>query len=619
MKVSRIFRGSVALTAALAVAFSGAVLPSNAAVKTSVVTIENNGFTSLNSSVRNYNLATNSYVNYLTGQGFYYIDDKLQIVPNKTFGTFRIAKETATDFRSEWKLNKGLVWNDGTEVTVEDMLLTHMICSNKWAIDAGLGDPVSAGGTAFNAACYTGTYNNTNAGEPIVGKDGYTLTQLYKYPIPDWELFGPGTFPVHTLIHLVDGKTTLGSAAENKAAKAKFLAAYTKKDTALLKKIADVWSKQYITKSVDKSTNPNLLVRNGAFNIQEIVSDQSITMVTNPKYNTGPKPKIKTVVIKIVSSAAAAQALANKEADIFSGQATVDSVRQLGKIPGVKTIVYPQGVYEHVDVRTRAATAAGTPYKGVFAITGDATADAKAKDLRTAFLLSVPRKEIELKLVRRINPRGELMNSLWTLTTDGLNKQVTANNGSKVWGGTDDARVAQALALVKKHYPNASATNPGFTIKMNWGNPADNPRRVAQAALIVASAAKAGIKVINDGKAAWGANLSNIEFDVSFFAWQKTSPSPLGSLSAYRTAGGANYAGWSHPVIDENILKLERKTTPAEKVKIFQAIDKVTTSEALSLPLFQHTAVVAHNAALKNVKPSSISPIAYWNFWEWTY
>jgi len=90
-------------------------------------------------------------------------------------------------------------------------------------------------------------------------------------------------------------------------------------------------------------------------------------------------------------------------------------------------------------------------------------------------------------------------------------------------------------------------------------------------------------------------------------------------LSAYRTAGGANYSGWSHPVIDENILKLERKTTPAEKVKIFQAIDKVTTSEALSLPLFQHTAVVAHNAALKNVKPSSISPIAYWNFWEWTY
>lgn len=618
MRKSRFFRVAIAVSVAAAVGLTGAILPSNANTKDSVVTIENNGFTSLNTSVRTYNLATNSYVNYLTGQGFYYINDKLAIVPNKTFGSYRISKETPTDFQTEWKLNKGLVWNDGTPITAEDLLLTHVTCSNEYSKENGLGDP-AAGSRAFDAICYSGLYNTATAGKPTIGKDNLTVTYRWKYPIPDWELNGPGNFPVHTLVLLAEGKTALGSAAENLAAKKRFLDAYNGKNPDLLKKIGEVWSKSYITKSVSRSTNPLLLVRNGAYNIQEIVSDQSITMVQNPRYNTGPKPKIKTVVIKIISSAAAAQAIANKEADIFSGQATVDSIRQFQRLNGVGTIIYPQGVYEHVDIRTSRATATGAQYTGPFAVTGDKVADRKALDLRRAMLLSIPRKEIETKLVRRINPRGQLMDSLWTLTTDAINKEVTANNGSKVWGGTDAARVEKALALVQKHYPNASATNPGITVKMNWGNPADNPRRVAQAQLIVASAAKAGIKVENNGKAAWGANLTNVNYDLSFFAWQKTSPSPLGSLGSYRTLGGQNFAGWSNKQVDDGIAKLERKTTTAEKVKIFQQIDKGLFKDALSLPLFQHTAVVAYNSALKNVKPSSISPIVYWNFWEWTY
>lgn len=617
MRKSRFFRVAIAIFAAAAVALTGVVLPSNANTKDSVVTIENNGFTSLNASVRGYNLATNSYVNYLTGQGFYYIDDKLKIVPNKIYGSYRVSKDTATDFQTEWKLNKGLVWNDGTPITAEDLLLTHVICSNQYAIDSGLGDPAT--GTTFNALCYSGLYNTATAGKPTIGKDNLTVTYRWKYPIPDWELNGPGTFPVHTLVLLAEGKTSLGTAAENTAAKKKFLDAYNGNNPTLLKKMGEVWSKDYITKSVSSSTNPLLLVRNGAYNIKEIVADQSITVVQNPRYNTGPKPKIKTIIIKIVSGAAAPQAIANKEADIFSGQATVDSVRQFQRLSGVGTVIYPQAVYEHVDLRTGKYSATGAEYTGPFAITGNKTADAKARDLRRAMLLSVPRKEIETKLVRRINPRGQLMNSLWTLTNDALNPQVVAKNGSKVWGGTDEARRAQALALVRKHYPNASETNPGFTVTMNWGNPADNPRRVAQAQLIVASAAKAGIKVINDGKAAWGANLGNVAFDLSFFAWQKTSPSPLGSLGIYRSGGGGNYAGWKNAAIDAQIAKLERRTSKAEKVKIFQAIDKITNKEALSLPLFQHTAVVAYNSSLKNVKPSPISPIIYWNFWEWTY
>lgn len=618
MRKSRFYRVAIAVSVAAAVAVTGAILPSSANTKDSVVTIENNGFTSLNSSVRNYNLATNNYVNYLTGQSFNYVNDKAQVIANPTYGSYRIVKDTATDFRTEWKLNKGLVWNDGTPITAEDLLLTHVICSNEYSKENGLGDP-AAGATAFNAACYSGFYNNATAGKPIIGKDNLTVTYRWKYPIPDWDLNGPGTFPVHTLVLLAEGKTSLGTAAENTAAKKRFLDAYNGKNPDLLKKMGDVWSKNYITNSVSASTNPLLLVRNGAYNIREIVANQSITLVQNPRYNTGPKPKIKTIVIKILSGAAAPQAIANKEADIFSGQATVDSIRQFQRLSGVGTVIYPQAVYEHVDLRVGRQTPTGAQYTGPFAITGVKAADDRARDLRRAMLLSIPRKEIETKLVRRINPRGSLMDSLWVLTNDASYREVAAGNGSSYWGGTDEARRAKALALVQKHFPSASATNPGFTVRMNWGNPADNPRRVAQAQLIVASAAKAGINVISAGKAAWSSNLGNVTYDVSFFAWQKTSPSPLGALGIYRTGGGSNFSGWSNKQVDEGIAKLERKTTPQERVKIYQDIDRAITRDALSLPLFQHTAVVAFNSQLKNVKPSPMSPIIYWNFWEWTY
>jgi peptide/nickel transport system substrate-binding protein len=617
MRKSRFYSASIAVIAAGAVALSGVILPSTASTKDSVVTIENNGFTSLNPSVRSMNLATNSYVSYLTGQGFNYRNDKGQIVDNKIFGSYRISRETATDFRTEWKLNKGLVWNDGTPITGEDLLLQHIICSNDYSKENGLGDP-AAGATAFNAICYSSLYNTATAGKPILGKDGLTVTFRYKYPIPEWEINTGGTFPVHTLVLLAEGKTSLGTAAENLAAKKRFLDAFDGKNPDLLKKMGEVWSREYNTKSVTRSTNPLLLVRNGAYIIQEIVSDQSITLVQNPRYNTGPKPKIKTIVIKILSGAAAPQAIANKEADVFSGQATVDSIRQFQRLNGVGTIIYPQAVYEHVDIRVNRASPTGAQYTGPFAVTGDKAADDKARDLRRAMLLAIPRKEIETKLVRRINPRGVLMNSSWTLSNEGINSQVVANNGSKVWGGTDEARRAQALALVKKHFPNASESNPGITVRMNWGNPADNPRRVAQAQLIIASAAKAGINVINGGKAAWSGNLTNVTYDLSFFAWQKTG-SYISALPIFRTGGGNNFSGWSSKEIDDAIAKLERKTTEAEKIKLYQQIDKVLTKESFTLPLFQHTAVVAHTSALKNVKPSPFSPIIYWNFWEWTY
>ena len=139
MKKARVAK--VALGGFVAAALvAGLVGPAQAAKRSTVVAVESNSLTGLNPSVRGQNLLTNSNVAYLTGMGFWYYNDKSEIVPNPVLGSFKVTKDTAKDFRSEWRLNKGLVWSDGTPITAHDLLLTHAICSNKFSIDRG---PVS--------------------------------------------------------------------------------------------------------------------------------------------------------------------------------------------------------------------------------------------------------------------------------------------------------------------------------------------------------------------------------------------------------------------------------------------------------------------------------------------
>jgi peptide/nickel transport system substrate-binding protein len=618
MKKARVAKVALGGIAAAALAFS-LLAPAQAAARSTVIAVESNSLTGLNPSVRGQNLLTNSNVSYLTGMGFWYYNDKSEIVRNPVLGSFKIVKDTAKDFRSEWRLNKGLVWSDGTPITAHDLLLTHAICSNKFSIDRGLGDP-GAGATKFNALCYSGLYDRANSGAPIISSDALAVTHRFNYQIPDWELYGPGIFPVHALVNLAQGKTKLGTVAENNKAKDAFLKAFQGKNSDLLTKMAEIWSTAYNIKEVNKSTNPNLLVRNGPYLIDSIVPDQSVTMKLNPKYNTGPKTSgIKTIIIRTLAETAAPQALANKEIDIYAGQPTADGVAQLKTFAGVKVVGSSQAIYEHIDLRTGGGTGIDDEYRGVFATSNNKARNDRARDLRTAFLLAYPRDEIVDKLVKPINANAQRLDSLFFFPNEPSYKTVTQNSGvSKYTKGTQAARTAEALALVKKHFPEATATNPVVDVKLHWGAPA-NLRRANSAALVIAELGKAGFKVASPGDAAWSTKLGSVENDAQYFAWVKSSTSLVSTVAIYRTGGGNNYSGWSNAVLDEAVSGFEKKATDKQKAAFASKAEKVLVDEAYSLGIFQHPGVTAFNNKLKNVKPAPLSPNHYWNFWEWKY
>jgi peptide/nickel transport system substrate-binding protein len=612
MKVKRVAK--VALVAAAAAGLvAGSLVPASAAKRSTVVLVTSNQLTGLNPSAVNMNLTFNSEVAYMQGFGFNYYDNSPKLVDNKIFGSYKIVSQKP--FKVQYTVNKGKVWSDGTPITGVDLLLSHVVCSSSYSFAAGLGDPTdNEVAPAFNALCYGGTYDEHHVGLPTLSSDKMSVTIEYDAKIPDWQIYGPGPSPVHTLVLMAQGKTKLQSVAANNAAKAKFEKAFYAYNKKLMKAAGDIWSNAYNINKVDGDTNPLLLVGNGGYILDSAVPGQAVTLKLNPRHKTNPSgPKtngVKTVVFRIIGDGtAAAQALRNQEVDIYQGQPTADSVALLKSIPTAKVIGGSQAVYEHIDLRVGTANGVEEPYNGPFA--GDSQ---KAKDLRTAFLMAFPRDEIVDKLIKPINPNVVRMDSLLLFPGEPGYTEMVKNNGvSKYLKGSQSEREAAALALVRKH----SATD--VKIKLLWGTPS-NARRASQAQIIKAALARAGFDVDAPGNATWPNFLDSSEYDAEFFAWVKSAITQDGNADLFCSDCGNNLLGYSNAKVDAAVKKL-RGSLLSEKAKLAQytLIEKEIMADALTLPIFQHPGVTAVNAKLKNVKPNPLSPQLVWNYWEWKY
>ncbi len=615
MSLKRSFKAALAGLATTALVSVGLISPADANTRSTVVIVSSNIFSSLNPSTPQTNSSINADISYLQGNGFNYYDNKPSLKKNTTFGSYKVVQNNSKGLKVAYTVANGRVWSDGVPITAVDLLMSHVLSSSKYSKDAGLGDPAGDDVPAFNSGGYGGLYDTNIVGEPKLSNNNMTLTVTYKKFIPDWEILAPGPSPVHALVQMAEGKKALGTVAEGNAAKAKFLNYFNTKNTANLKKIADIWSNDYNIKTINRSTNPLLLVVNGAYMVDSAVADQSLTLTLNPRYNSGPKTNgIKTVVFRFLSdSTAAVQALQNGEIDIYQGQPTADSVKQLSAIKSVRVIGSAQSVYEHIDLRV--GNYPGEPeYKGVFAGYSQ-----RARDLRTAFLLAVPRQQIVDTLVKPINPNAVVVNSSFLLPGEPGYNQVVRNSGvSKFTRGTQEQRTAEALRLVRKYYPTAGNGNTPVKINLLWGTPS-NARRAAEAQLIKAETAKAGFDVTAPGASNWPSLLESSNYDAAFFAWVRTSVSQSGTNANFKSDGSNNLIGYNSTAMDSTLAKLEGFLTPKQLADTIQVAERLIVKDAITLPIFQHPAVTAVNANLKNVKPAPLSPTLVWNFWEWKY
>jgi len=403
---------------------------------------------------------------------------------------------------------------------------------------------------------------------------------------------------------------------------------------ALLKQIGSKWSKSYNITTVDATTNPLLLISNGGYIIDNCVSNQSCTLKLNPLYNDGPAitGNITSIVYKFpLDGTPAAQALANGELDVYDGQPTAATYALIKPLQGVTTVTTGTMTYEHIDLRVGTSnSAAGNAYNAAHSCPSDYTGpfagnSQKAKDLRTAFLLTVPRQAIANQNIAKLfdpnsTENSAVLNSQFLFDNNKAYSAVVAKSGiSNFIDTTADMRAAntaKALALVQKYYPTASASKSVVDVTMLFRG---NARRIGENTLIATEAAKAGFNVSRVPNNSWSLALNCNTYDVALFAYGLSAISQTGTNANFQSDGSNNHYGWNDPALDTATHTLETQLTAAQLTAQYIAAEKVIYANAWGLPLYQWPGVVAYNSNLKNVKPSPLVPNIVWNYWALTY
>lgn len=620
MKANRFLRAvAVTAAAALTTGLGTVAIDSAAAVTKSTVTILSTGdITSLNSGTSDGNTSYNSQVGSLTGMGFTYYNSDAKLVKNTAFGSMKVVKNTAKDFRIQYTVKKGQTWSDGTPIDAVDLLLSHVVAADKYSIGAGLGNPATVK-PAFDSVSYGGAYGQHVVGLPALSSGNMVLTVRFDQPLPDWELQAPGPSPVHAIQLMAEGKKTLQTVAVNVAAKKRFLAYFNAKNTVALKKMGNVWTNSYNVTNINSSTNKLLLISNGGFMVYKATTGASMTLVRNPKYNSGPAMyktnPIKTVVFKIINdNTAAVQALRNGDIDVYYNTLPTSADKSsLSAMANVTTLTKTGGNYSHMHLRVDTANGQTDDYRGPFA--GNSQ---KARDLRRAFLLATPRQQLVDTVIKPVKSDATTLDTQFAFQGTSEYNTITKSSGVSIFkSGTQAYRTGVALNLVKKYYPSAGPGSDSVTVKFLHANVTT---RNALAALIKAEVEKAGFKVIDVASDALFDENMKADYDVTMYGFGLNSVSQSNGTEIFKSDGGNNVWGWNNSALDAILKDLQGDIlTPAQITAKRLAADKIITSQYWGLALYANPTITAYNKSLKNIKPAPVGANIVWNFFEWHY
>ncbi len=596
MKTKRIL-ASVAAIGVSAVVLSGCALPYQSQVieGTSITVAWNDIASEFNSASASGNNVANAIPTYIANSGFNYYDSTPSLLKSEDFGTYE--KTSDSPLTVKYTVKDAVTWSDGVAVDGADMLLA-------WV--AGFGYFKNADDTYM--FLHAAPRDDLASTLPTI--DGKSLEFSYDKAYVDWEInFGIGV-SAHGTVMMAHPEIT-----DPAEAKAKFIEAVTNKDTAWLQPVADIWNTGYQkTDATAAETDPTsgaskyVFLSNGPYRVEEVQTDDHVTLVANPLYTWGPSPKYERITIReIADPTAAVQAVDNGDVQVASGQPTADLLTLVQGLKNGDFVGGDEAAYEHVDLTFNN----GGPFDPA-TYGGDA---AKALAARQAFLLTIPRDQILDTIIKPLNPNAVLRNSLMTIPGSPNYDAIVAANGSDFYSGTDADRVAKATQILA----DAGISTP---IDVKFWYPEGNVRRGQEFELIQANSLKAGFNVIDTSEPNWEFTDPTLfpinPHDAVIFAWSSTSLAITGNDQQYGTDKPSNFQDYANTSVDENLAALETELDPAKQVELQTAVEASLWGDAASLPIFQFPGLTWWDKGVTGVVPNPLSPNYFWNYWEWS-
>ncbi|MDO8106870.1 ABC transporter family substrate-binding protein [Isoptericola sp. b441] len=563
---------------------SGSSSSSSSGPTGTVTVAEVNTFFSFNPNTSNGNVDINSKISLATSSNFWYIDDKLKVQKDTSFGTYTVDSEDPLTVT--YTINDGVVWSDGKPVDNSDLLLA-------WAVESGY---FNTKDHSFDYAGDTGTLGLTSF--PKLGDDGRSITLTYSKPAADWEV----SYSLQGMppAHVVAEKAGLADSAALVDLMKGEPAGSDNKTSDQMAKVMDFWNTGF--DSTTLPSDPSLYLSDGPFIVSDVQENQSVTMTVNDKYVGDHQPKVSEIIMRsIADSTSQVQALQNGEIDVAAPQSSADTLQALQGLTGVNVYTGYQLAYDHIDLTFNN----GGPFDPA-TYGGDAK---KAALVREAFLKTVPRQAILQAVVIPQKPDAEILNSqIFVPAQDGYAESVK-NNGSDAFPGEPDIEGA------KKLLQEAGVTSPTVSILYK----PSNPNRVDDFTLISQSATKAGFKIKDDGDEKWGSRLGDGSYDSTIFGWINSGVGVSGVPQIFSTDGGGNFNGYSNSKVDSLASELLVTLDQSKQVSLEQQIDALVWGDYYGLPLYQSPGVVAVADRMKGVDTfNSNQNGVWWNTWDWS-
>jgi peptide/nickel transport system substrate-binding protein len=310
------------------------------------------------------------------------------------------------------------------------------------------------------------------------------------------------------------------------------------------------------------------------------------------------------------------QALRNGDIDVYYNTLPNGNDKiALAAMPNVTTTTRVGGNSSIFHLRTDTGFGNTDVYSGPFA--GNSQ---RAKDLRKAMLLVTPRAQMVTNLIAPVKADATPLNSQFVFQGTPEYDTITKASGVNVFSnGTQAERTAAALALVKKYYPTASATEAPMKVKFVH---ATTTLRSALAKLVQAEAKNAGIDVelFSIGDLFGTRSNQSAEYDIIMHGFGLNSISQANGCSIYKSDGANNVWGWNDSTVDANCKSLESDIlTPKQVTEKRAAIEKIVVANAWGLALYANPTITAFNKTLKNIKTAPVGNNITWNYFEWSY
>lgn len=538
---------------------------------------EVNAFTSFNPFSAAGNTDINTKIGHITHSGFYFLDNTQRVVRNEKFG--RIEKVSDSPLRVRYTVNEGVKWSDGEPIDAGDLLLA-------WAAGSGYFDDADAqegtGTKYFDAASDTSGLAITAL--PETGSDGRSITLGYASPYADWEV----AFDVGLPAHVVAAKSGLND-EDDLIELIKSSPRGNAEDPAVnapLKRVSDFWNTGFDTKTLPE--DPAMYLSSGPYIVRDIVPGTSIRLVRNRDYVWGAEPYLDEVNVRFTADVpAAVKALSAGQADIIAPQPSAANDNLLEGLAAQGNTVerYNQSGYDHLDLK----------FSGPFA----------DKEVREAFLKTVPRQEIVQEMAGTLETDAKPLNSHVFLPSHPKYEQTAKNNGSAEYSEPD---IEGAKSQLRGAAP---------TVRILYNR--DNPNRVRAFSLIRDAARMAGFRIEDAGRgnADWMAALNTGSYDAAILGWIGPGAGVSRVPQIFKTGGGSNYNGFSDNEADQAMQQLATTTDLGKQDELMADVDRRVWENAYGLPLYQTTGTVAYSSRVAGVKPSSGPLGVWWNVWEW--